>query len=61
MSNWAKNDNSSSNDYSLGDWMYKRKKTEKERIIEEQINPLRINEMVENVLRKVEIFIYTII
>jgi hypothetical protein len=57
MSNWAKNGNNnfSSNPGSLGDWIHAPyKKTEKDRLREEQSNPARINEMIENVLRKVE-------
>ena len=60
LSNWAKkrNDNFSSNGGSLGEWIFNRndtiKKTEKERIVKEQINYPRINEMVEKILQKVE-------
>ena len=43
---------------SLGEWVFNRnktiKKTENERIVEEQINSTKINEMVEKVLREVE-------
>jgi hypothetical protein len=57
---WAKkeNDSFSSNGGSLGKWIFNRnktiKKSENERILEEQINYTRINEMVEKVLQKVE-------
>src|SRR5260221_5357659 len=60
LSHWAKKENDSflSNRGSLGEWIFDRKdsikKTEKERIIVEQLNYTRINEMIENVLRKVE-------
>ena len=57
LNNWAKTESISfsSNGNPLREWIFTRKKkTEKERIIEEQTNYTRINEMVEKVLQKVE-------
>lgn len=57
LSNWAKTKNSffSSNQGSLGDWVFKtRKRTEKERIAVEQTNHIEINDRIEFVLQKVE-------
>ena len=60
MSNWSKKENEgfSSNGGSLGEWIYNRndtfKKTENERIIEEQINHTRISKKIEDVLQKIE-------
>jgi hypothetical protein len=59
LNNWAKRDNSSflGNGNSLGEWVFSTKtikKTEKERLVEEQANYTRISEMIENVLQKVE-------
>lgn len=59
LSNWAKRDYSSSisNGNSLGEWVFSNKrikKTEKERIKEEQTNYTRINETTEKVLQQVE-------
>lgn len=60
LSSWAnkRNDSFSSGGGSLGEWIFNRnntvKKTEKDRIIEEQIGHARINDMVKKVLQKVE-------
>ena len=59
LSNWANNDNSSSASKggTLGEWIFSDKiikKTEKERIIEEQTNYTRINEMAEKVMQNIE-------
>ncbi len=60
MSNWAKKEsyNYSSTGGSLGEWIFNRnkttKRTENERIVEEQNNSTRISEIVEKVLREVE-------
>jgi hypothetical protein len=58
LTTWAKSDSRPSGG-SLGEWIFNRsstvgKKTEKERIQEEQINPSKIDEMVEKVFKNVE-------
>ena len=60
LSNWTKkeNDSSSSSGGSLGEWIFKPikkiKKTENERILEEQSNYSTFTKLIESVLQKVE-------
>ena len=60
LSNWAKkeNDNSSFRGGILGEWIFNQtntiKKSENERIKDQEMNYTKINEMVEKVLQKVE-------
>lgn len=60
LSSWAnkKDSNISSKRGSLGEWIfsqnYSMKKTDQERILQEKVNPTRINKLIEEVLQRVE-------